>query len=133
MLKVTLDTNILVSSTISEGNEYELLKLAKLGKIRIVLSLDILKEFKDVISRSKFGFSEKQIADVTKHIISLSEIVIPKKKLDVIKEDPADNRILECAFAGKVKYIVSGDGHLLDLKKYKRIPIVKTSEFLKII
>ena len=40
MLRVTPDTNTLISAFISEGNEYELLKSAKLGKIKIILSLD---------------------------------------------------------------------------------------------
>lgn len=45
--------------------------------------------------------------------------------------DPADNRILECAEAGKVDYIVSGDAHLLQLKQHGSVPIVKVAEFLK--
>jgi len=95
MFRVTLDTNILVSTVICKGNEYRLLKLAKLRKIEIVLSLEILKEFKDVISRPKFGFSQEQIDTAIKEIISLCEIVLPKIKLSVIKEDPDDNIILE--------------------------------------
>jgi len=132
MLRLTLDTNILISAVISEGNEYRLLKLAKLGKIKIVLSLEILKEFKGVISRPRFGFSREQIEEAVKQIISLGEIILPKVRLSVIKEDPEDNIVLECALAGRVNYIVSGDKHLLYLKKFQGIPIIKTSEFLRI-
>lgn len=130
MLKITPDTNILISSFISEGNEYKLLKLAKLGKIKIILSLDILKEFKEVISRQKFSFSKEQIEKAFKQLLSLSEIIIPKVKIDIIKEDSTDNIILECALTGKVNYIVSGDKHLLKLKKYKKIKIIKTLEII---
>ena len=133
MLRVTPDTNTLISAFISEGNEYELLKSAKLGKIKIILSLDILKEFKDVISRPKFGFSKEQIKNVFKQILSISEIIVPKLKIRIIKEDPEDDRILECASAGNVDYIVSGDRHLLNLKNYKNIKIIRTFEVLKLI
>ena len=133
MLKITADTNTLISSIIPKGNEFELLKLAHKGKIEIVLSPQILKEFRDVISRTKFGFSEEQIDNAFKEVLNIATIVVPSIKLDIIKEDPSDNRILECAEAGNADYIVSGDGHLLKLKEYKNIRIVRTSEILKIV
>lgn len=133
MLKVTTDTNTLVSAAIAKGNEFEMLKLAYEGKIELVLSPSILQEFREVISRAKFGFSEEQVSNVFKQIISISTIIMPSVKLDIIKEDPADNKILECAESGNINYIVSGDKHLLNLKSYKNIQIVRTSEILKII
>jgi len=50
----------------------------------------------------------------------------------VIKEDPADNKFLECALAADAKYIVSGDRHLLSLKTFKSIRILPPTEFLKV-
>ncbi len=131
MLKVTADTNILVSAVIAEGNEFKLLELAKEGKIKLILSPAILLEFKNVISREKFGFSQKQIISILKQIISICEMVVPALKVDAIKDDPIDNMVLECAEAGKAEYIVSGDEHLLKLKEYKGIKIVTTQEILK--
>lgn len=133
MLRVTADTNTLVSAVISKGNEFELLRLAHEGKITLVLSPQILKEFRNVISRQKFGFSEEQLSSVFKQIVNISTLALPSIKLDVVKEDPADNKILECAEAGKVDYIISGDKHLLSLKRYGNIRIIMTSEMLKII
>jgi len=133
MLKFTLDTNTFISATISKGNEYEILKLAKDGKIKIISSLEIIKEFREVISRRKFGFSQKQIDNVTKQILSISDLIVPIIKLKIVKDDPDDDKILECAVSGSVDYVVSGDRHLLDLKEYDNIPIIKTAEALKII
>ena len=133
MLKITPDTNTLVSAAISKGNEYELLRLAELGNVKLILSPQIIQEFIGVISRPKFGFSEKQIADSIKQIIDVSNIIMPVKGIDIIKEDPEDNRILECAQAGKADYIVSGDRHLLNLKNYKSIRIIRTKQALDII
>ena len=133
MLKITADTNILVSAAIAKGNEFEILRFAKLGKIELILSMNILKEFKDVISRPKFGFSEEQISCVFKNILGICTIVAPSASISIIKEDPADNKILECADTGKVDYIISGDNHLLDLKSYNGIKIARTSDILKIL
>ena len=133
MLKFTLDTNTLISAVISKGNEYQLLKLAKEGSIKIVLSLDIIKEFKEVISREKFGFSKKQIDNVVKQILNICELIIPTIRLSIIEDDPDDDRILECAVTGNADYMVSGDRHLLNLNKYGKISIIRTFEALKII
>lgn len=133
MLKITADTNTLISATITKGNEFELLRLAKLRKIELILSPHILKEFREVISRPKFGFSQEQIINSFKQIINISTIIMPSNKINIIKDDPEDNRVLECAEAGKVNYIVSGDDHLLKFKKYKDINIVRTKFILDVI
>ena len=133
MFRITLDTNILISATIVKGNEYDLLNLARLNKVKIVLSLSILKEFKEVISRERFGYPPKIVDDLLRQILNISEIVIPKKQIKVIKEDPDDDKILECALVGNVDYIVSGDKHLLNLKEYKGIKIVRTKEVLALL
>ena len=133
MLKITVDTNILVSATIVRGNEFELLKLAKENKIKLILSLDIIKEFKGVILRPKFSYPLEFINNEMRKILEISEIVFPKIRINVIKEDLEDNRILECAITGNSDYIVSGDEHLLKLKKYKDIRIVKSKDILDVI
>jgi len=62
-----------------------------------------------------------------------SEKVIPSLRLTVIKEDEPDNRILECAVEGKCDYIISGDEHhILPLREYKGIKILRAAEFLNL-
>ena len=132
MFRLTLDTNILVSAFISKGNEYRLLKLAKLGRIKLSLSLQILEEFEDVIMRPKFGFSQEQINNTSKQLLSVCEMLNPTTKVNIVKEDPDDNKILECAIDGKSDFVISGDRHLLDLKNYNNIKILNSREFLEI-
>jgi uncharacterized protein len=50
--------------------------------------------------------------------------------LDVIEDDPDDNRVLECALAGEADYMVSGDRHLLKFGSYERIPILTVRQFM---
>ena len=133
MLKITADTNTLISAAIAKGNEFELLKLVRDGKIKLILSPYILQEFKEVISRAKFGFSEEQINNAVKQMINICEIIMPLSKIGIIRDDPQDNMILECAETGYADYIVSGDEHLLSIKEYKGIKILKSGEILKLI
>lgn len=45
-------------------------------------------------------------------------------------EDDYDNKILECAVSADCNFIISGDNHLVRLKSYKRIKILKPADFL---
>ena len=132
MLKVTPDTNILVSAFLKEtGNEWVILNMAKEDRIKLIISQDILNEFNDIIKRDKFGFSRKQIVNFNTQLVLISEFAEPKEKITAVKDDPDDDIILEAAVEGKVDYLVSGDKHLLDLKKFRGIKIVNAGEFLK--
>ncbi|MBI2630224.1 putative toxin-antitoxin system toxin component, PIN family [Candidatus Pacearchaeota archaeon] len=63
-------------------------------------------------------------------ITHISTIVEPKTKIEIIKDDPDDNKIIECAIEGKVDFIISQDNHLLNLKEFQGIKIVSPKEFL---
>ena len=55
----------------------------------------------------------------------------PQEKLTLIKNDPTDNKILECAKEAKADFIVSGDiRHILVLKKFGKAKIIKAKDFL---
>ncbi len=133
MIKAVLDTNILISATIARGNEFEILGRARDGEYGLILSPDILEEFEKVVSRARFGLTKDIIKKIINSIIVIAEIAEPKEKLKVITDDPEDNKFLECALAGPADYIVSGDGHLLNLREFKGIKIVKSKRFLEIL
>ena len=58
-------------------------------------------------------------------------MVRPKTRVDVVVEDPDDDRVLEAAAAGEADVIVSGDRHLLRLRSWQGIPIEKAAAFVK--
>lgn len=69
---------------------------------------------------------------IMQKIVSLSHSVIAPKLNIKVCRDEKDNQFLECAENAKADYIVSGDGDLLSLKKYKDISIVRSSEILRL-
>ncbi|RKX61804.1 MAG: hypothetical protein DRP37_03165 [Thermodesulfobacteriota bacterium] len=52
--------------------------------------------------------------------------------VDIIKENPSDNKYLSCAYEGESDYIVSGDHHLLDIETYRGTEILKAKSFLDV-
>ena len=81
--------------------------------------------------REDLGWEENARMRHLKTLAKAAEIIIPRLILDVIREDPPDNRILECTMEGRANLIVSGDRHLRRLKIYQGIPIVRPIDFLR--
>ena len=132
MLRATADTNILVSGlNFRRGKPFELLELARTGKISLTVSEAILDEMEDVLRR-KFGWDDERVAVGRKGITDMARTVKPTVQLDVIKDDPADDRILECAVSAGSDYLVTGDRHLLTWGQYDAIRIVSVADFLEV-
>ncbi len=110
----------------------ELLQLANSKQIELAVSDAILDEVARVLARPKFGWSPERITEARETIRSLARHITPTQSLDVVKDDPTDNKILECAIEAGSDYIVSGDKHLLRLKQHGTAPILKVSDFLNI-
>ena len=128
--KVVLDTNSVISAFGWGGNPMRVMDLALDNKLSVVTSLEQIDELRRVLDYPRLQLSLDEKEKVLNVFLEIAQLVSPKKRVDVITEDPDDNRILEAAVEGKVDYIISGDKHLLDLKKYCGIHIVTASEFL---
>jgi putative PIN family toxin of toxin-antitoxin system len=133
MVKVVIDTNIYISAVLFGGNSEKVIKLAREGKIELLVSENILAEIAGVF-KQKFNWSDWQISELIKDIRAITTLVTPALSLSVIKEDDPDNRFLECAVEGKAQYIISGDKHHLQpLKAYQGIKILSPAQFLELI
>ncbi|MFH1585559.1 MAG: putative toxin-antitoxin system toxin component, PIN family [archaeon] len=136
-MKVTTDTNVLVSGTFWKGDSDDIINIIDSGKIELILSEELIGEYNDVINRDEIieKIEKKNLIlnESVQKIIKDSTIVNPANSLDIIKEDPSDNIILECAIEGNVDYIITQDNHLLKIKEFKGIKIVTPSEFLKMV
>lgn len=130
-MRIVLDTNILVSAALFTGNEFEIIKKVEAGELLLILSPEIVEEFSRVLSRPKFSLSEAEVSALLEYLLSISEIVIPRRKKTYKIRDEADRIILECALTGRANYIVSGDQDLLALRRVGRVKIVSSSEFLE--
>lgn len=136
MIRVVLDTNIVVSAFFWGGLPREVLNAARNKHCEIVTSEVLIEELKDVISRPKFVQQLERIDETVETLIRegyqmLVEIVQPAKIEPVISDDPDDDAVIACALGGAADYIVSGDQHLLELGQYNGIRIVTVKQFLE--
>jgi putative PIN family toxin of toxin-antitoxin system len=104
--------------------------MAQAGEIRIDISDAILHETIRVLW-DKFAWDGYLLHDTMLRLARFTNRVTPKQALDVVKEDPPDNRILECAVEAGSEYIVTWDNDLLRLGTYAGITIVRPADFLQ--
>ena len=131
VLRVVIDTNIYISAIFWNGKPREVVDLGRDGKTIIFTSLDIENEIAGKL-KTKFKLAEE---DVNQTLLDFSTFTLPikiNKQLRVVQDDPDDNKFIECAVECRANYIISGDRHLLNLKEYEGIKIIKSVEFLKV-
>jgi predicted nucleic acid-binding protein len=104
--------------------------MARAGMIGIDISDAILDELVTVL-RDDFAWEAYRLHFAREQLARLGNLVTPKIAIDVIKEDPDDNRILGCALEAGSKFIVTGDKDLLRLSAYGNIRIVTASQLLQ--
>ncbi|OGR25161.1 MAG: putative toxin-antitoxin system toxin component, PIN family [Desulfobacca sp. RBG_16_60_12] len=129
MLKVVLDTNVIVSGlNFPTSNPAKILLLVASGEIANLTSIHILNETKRILV-DKFCWKGNEVEAAEVWLKTFSKSVNPKGRITVI-DDESDNRILECAIEGQADFIISGDHHLTDLENYQGIKIVNPATFL---
>lgn len=128
-VKVVLDTNIYLSGIIFGGNSRHILDLVIEKRIAVFISPVILLEISQKLER-KFGWNKEQVITAIKIVSKTAFLVYPNQKLHVVKADKNDNKIIEAAVESGANFIITGDKHLLQIKKYQEIKIISPSQFL---
>lgn len=132
MFRVTADSNIYVSAFQFRGTPLKLLTLAAERKIDLAISDHIVDEATRTL-RQKFDWPEDRIVEARRIMGRIARRVVPSRSLSVIKEDPDDDRILECAAEAESDYIVSGDKDLHRLGHYGNARVIKVADMLDVV
>ncbi|HCU56676.1 MAG TPA: putative toxin-antitoxin system toxin component, PIN family [Anaerolineaceae bacterium] len=132
---VVLDTSVIISALLSaEGPPAQIIDLWEAGVFDVAISTPLLDELKRALDYPQVKKFQKMTPDEINTLLgrwsTLSVYVEPEVALEVVEDDPDDNRVLECAVAAKANYIISGDKHLLDLGEYRGIEVLPPAGFI---
>jgi putative PIN family toxin of toxin-antitoxin system len=131
-VRAVFDTNVYISAFIyPAGLPFRIWRQAVEGRFVLLVSPAIMRETAKVLRR--FQWQEDEIVRYLKLVAKVAEIVVPTIAVDAVFEDETDNRILECAVAGHAGLVVSGDRHLLRLKSFEGIGIVRPVDFRRVL
>jgi len=130
MIKVVLDSNILISSFFWKGPSRHIVDLAIAQKIDSITSSDILEEIESVLYEDFINVPYERIEGMVRDILSYSHLILPRKITVKGLRDIKDVKIIACALSAKADYIVTGDKDLLIIKEYKGLRIITPRAFL---
>lgn len=132
MLEVVIDTNVFVSAITGGRITQEIYKELRKDKFKLVTCESLLAELLEVFNRPEFGITQSDLKDFIAFIRAYAKITKINQRVNVCR-DPEDNMIIECALAGKAKYIITGDKDLLVLKSFHGISIITPHIFIKLL
>jgi uncharacterized protein len=131
-VRVVFDTNIYISAfAIPGGNAEEAYVEAIRGRFELFTSVAILTETARVL-QAKFDWTEEMVRQAIHDISETATVLRLRPTLHLLKDEP-DNRILECAVAAHVQWIVTGDRHLLTLSHHGDCDLVSLTDFLAVL
>ena len=136
MQRAVIDTNLIVSGTAKSNTvPHRLVEGWRKKEYLLVTSIPILTEIKEVLDRkeiqSHFFLKSEDIQEIMQRLSTQTIITPGSLVIDIIKDDPDDNKFISAAIEGNASYIISGDKHLLNIEEYQGIKILKARNFLE--
>lgn len=136
-LRVVLDTNVWVSAMIWGGSPASIVRAAEDGRVLMMVSEEIIQEISRTLAYPRLREMYEGVGvrreELVAAVLRVGKLVKVTARLKVVREDFADNMFLECALDGDADCVVSGDDHLLSVRRYKRIRILSVKQFLKLL
>ncbi len=133
-MRIVLDTNVFISGIFWEGNFCsQIIDKWRKGIFQLVSSSKLVEELAETLRSFKISMPEEMIQEWKNLIIETSILVDPTVAVKAVKDDPEDDKFIEAAVYGEADFIVSQDKHLLKLKEYNKIKILKPEEAVLIL
>ena len=112
---------------------WKLLGLAEAGEVELCIAPSMLVELAEVLSYERLQPRLRQLRltpeELVAYALSLASVFEVPEGDPIVVADPDDDVFLRCAAVASAAYVVSGDHHLLDLRRYAGIPILTVRGF----
>jgi hypothetical protein len=130
VIKVVVDTNVFVSSFYG-GNPRKIVDLWKSGLVTFCLSKPVVEEYVEVLNRLGLE-KDREFGELLRHFAHGFHVLFNAKTpaLHVVKEDPEDDKFIECAVALKADFVISGERNLTAIEDYMGVKILTSKQFL---
>lgn len=134
MMRVVLDTNILLMSLSRKTIYYSIWKAFQNGEFELCVTTDILNEYAEILQRK---FRPEVGISVMKAIENSFDVIQIQKYFfwNLITVDPDDNKFVDCAVAANADFICTEDKHFKVLKKipFPPVKVISADDFVEIL
>lgn len=129
-MRIILDTNVFVSGVFFTGPPYQILKAWREGRVRLIVSPEILEEYERVGKILAEEFPSINLQPILDFVTIKSEIIPAERLSERVSDDPDDDKFLACAISANSKIVISGDRHLLKVSGFRGIKVMKPRLFV---
>lgn len=135
MPRVILDTNVIVSAFLKpESNPALILSLFLEGYFTLCLCEEIWMEYQEVLQRPKFqNLDHVSLKKISSIIKEKALWFVPRVPVNILKNDPADNKFLACALEAQADYLITGNTRHFPFKKFHSTQIINPRDFIELI
>jgi len=130
-VRVVLDTNVLISGIFFSGPPYEILNAWRNQQIGLVVSAEILEEYRGVGQRLARKYPGVEVGSFLALVAVHGEFVDAPPLTESVCDDPTDDKFFACAIASGCTIIVSGDKHLHRANGYGGITVLSPRSFVE--
>lgn len=132
-MKVVLDTNVLMSAIFFSGTPYRVLDAWRKGRIELVVSQEIIEEYRQTGQSLTRSFPGVDVAPWIELILAEASLVLAPPLPEPVCTDPDDDKFLACALAAKARVVCSGDKALLKTRGYQGIQVLTARQVLDLV
>ena len=118
-MRIVLDTNCLLASLSRRGAYFNVWRGLQEGKYTLCVSNEILEEYEEIIAQKTNSVIASNVVQTLLNAPSV-ELIDAFFRFNLIKNDPDDNKFVDCAIAGNATFVVSNDSHF-DIEEFARI------------
>lgn len=134
IVRVVLDTNVIVSALLFDGELTRVVDLWETGRIAPLLSKETFDELRRVLEYPKFALNQQEIETIIhREILPFFEVVEVTKPIQGVCRDPEDDKFVSCLVEGRADFLVSGDHDLLGLKEGTGIKVISPRELIRMV
>ena len=128
-MKVVLEANVFVSGVFFSGPPFEILSAWRDGRLQLVVSAEILDEYRRVGERLESGYAGTSFSPILLLVALHGEVVLAPALPGPVCDDPTDDKFFACAIAAGCFAIVSGDKHLHQVGEYRGVKVYRPRVF----
>ena len=135
LVRLVLDTNTVISGLLWNGPPRRLLDAALGGTVELYTSAMLVAELREVLAYPRLAkrltANGETVDRCVARFMVIANLTATAAIEGAITADPDDDHVIACALSAQADAIVSGDGHLLNLKQYQGMRIINPAEAVR--
>lgn len=133
-MRVLIDTNVLLICISAKSKVNAIFRHLVFGNLELCLSTEIILEYEEIFEQNSGALGKELLLDVIFYLPKTSYFQT-YFAWNLIRNDPDDNKFVDCAIAANADYIVTDDKHFSILSEidFPKVNVISSLDFVELI